>query len=361
MTASGGLALFAAFARGFRIGAALDEAVHLFTIHRPFHESDHSFAIAANLFVGGTCLEDQANLRQSEAVRRILGAVRLPDPTTAGDFLRRFDETRRPGSLAALRRAHDTIGRNVGRALRKRRGKLPLATVDLDGHFKPLYGVQKQGADFNYKRQWSYHPLLVSLAQTGECLALRKRPGNARSSDGAAAVLDEVLPQLRDRAERVLVRGDSDFDRQDLRDVAKKHGAYVAIVGREHTGRPDIARAIPETSHRPFRPRAWRAVEYHCRRGYKARRRKPNLRRRRARERNYRDLRLVEQQIAEVPYQPPGWAHTYRLIVRRQLIKVSQGSSRFSTSTATATWSPTSPALPRTSSTRRTSAATRRT
>ena len=321
VTGFGGLALFAAFARRFQIGETLDDVVHLLKLHRPFHESDHVLAIAASLFVGGTCLEDLANLQHSEAVRRILGAARLPDPTTAGDFLRRFDGR----SLATLRSAHDTIGRDVGRALRKRRGKLPLATVDLDGHFKPLYGVQKQGADFNYKRQWSYHPLLVSLAQTGECLALRNRPGNARSSDGAAAVLDELLPQLRDRAERILVRGDSDFDRQDLRDVAKKHGAFVAIVGREHTGRPDIARGVPETAYRPFRPRAWRAVEDHCRRGYKARRRKPNLRRRRARERDYTDLHLVEQQIAEVPYQPPGCAHTYRLIIRRQLIKVSQG------------------------------------
>jgi len=326
VTPYGGLALFSALARRFRFAERIDSAVHLFKLHLPFHESDHILAIAANLFVGGTCIEDQANLQQSEAVRRLLGAVRIPDPTTAGDFLRRFDQARAPGSLAALRRAHDEIARDVGRALGRARGKLPLATVDLDGHTKPVYGVQKEGADFNYKREWSYHPLLVSLAQTGECLALRNRPGNQRSSEGAAEVLDEVLPQMKDRAERVIVRGDSDFDRQDLRDVCKKHGAYIAIVGREHTGRPEIAKAIPESTYRRFRPRDWRAVDERCRKpGFKARRRKPNLRRKRARERNYKELRLVEQEIAEVPYQPTGSTHTYRLIVRRQLIKNFQG------------------------------------
>jgi hypothetical protein len=323
VTPYGGLALFSALVRRFKVAELFDEAVHVFKVHLPFHESDHVLAQAANLFVGGTCLEDQANLQQSEAACRLLGAVRIPDPTTAGDFLRRFDETQYPGRLGALRGAVDSVQRRVGRALRKRRGKMPLATVDLDGHYKPLYGVRKEGADFNYKRQWSYHPLAITLAQTGETLALRNRPGNVRSSDGAAEVLDRILPGLNDRAARILVRGDSDFDRQDIRDVCRKHGAYFAVVGREHTGRLEFALSIPDSAYRPFRPRAWRAAEEQCQRtDYRARARKPNRRRRRARERNYKELRLVEQQIAEAPHGPDP---RFRLLVRRQLIENYQG------------------------------------
>ena len=326
VTPYGGLALFTALARRFRVAERLDAAVQVFKIHLPYHEADHILAIAANLFVGGTCLEDQANLQQSEAARRMLGAVRVPDPTTAGDFLRRFDTWETQGSLDALRRAHDEIQRDVGRAVKKRRGKMPLATVDLDGHFKVLCGVKKEGADFNYRREWCYHPLLVSLAQTGECLAIRNRPGNVRSSQDAAAVLNEVLPQVRERAEHVLVRGDSDFDRQDVRDAASKHDAFYASVGREQTGRPEIAMAIPDSAYRPFLPRAWRAVERRCSKtNYRARRRKQNRRRRRAQDRNYKELRLVEQQIAEVSIRPGGATKDYRLIVRRQLIKVLKG------------------------------------
>jgi hypothetical protein len=322
VTPYGGLALFAALARRFRVAERINAAVQVLKLHLPFFESDHVLAVAANLFCGGTCLEDQANLQHSEAVRRMLGAVRVPDPTTAGDFLRRFDSLKNPGSLAALRHAHDQVQRDVGRALRKRHGKMPMATVDLDGHYKVLYGVRKEGADFNYRSKWSYHPLVATLAQTGECLAVRNRPGNMRSSQGAAALLDSVLPQLKGRAKRLLVRGDSDFDRQDIRAAAKRNGAHFAIVGREHQGRPEIAKAIPERAYRKFLPRAWRATEERCcRRGYRARRRKENLRRRRARERNYKELRQVAQQIAEVPYQPSGCKETYRLIVRRQLIQ----------------------------------------
>ena len=249
VTAYGGLALFTGLSRRLRVAEKIDTNVNVLKVHRPFHESDHVLAIAANLFVGGMCLEDQANLQQSEAVRRILGAVRIPDPTTAGDFLRRFDDRQNPGSLSALRGAIDDIGTAAARTVARRRGKLRTATVDLDGHYKLLYGAHKEGADFNYKCEWSYHPLLASLAETGECLAILNRSGNARSSDGAAEFLDGLLPSVRDRAGRVVVRGDSDFDRQDLRDVCKKHGAYVAIVGRAQTGRPEIAKAIPEHAY----------------------------------------------------------------------------------------------------------------
>ena len=36
-------------------------------------------AQALNLYVGGTCIEDIANLQQSEAVLRLVGACRIPE------------------------------------------------------------------------------------------------------------------------------------------------------------------------------------------------------------------------------------------------------------------------------------------
>lgn len=324
VTPFGGLALFTAFVRRFDVADVIDEAVRVLKLHLPYHEADHVLALAANLFVGGTCLEDLMHLQHSEAARRLLGAVRLPDPTTAGDFLRRFQATARPGALAALRRAVDVVGGRVGRACRRRRGKQPVAHVDLDGHIKEVYGVRKEGADFGHDGRWSYQPLLVTLAETGEWLAVRNRPGGGRASDSAAEVLDEILPRLKERFDRVVVRGDSDFDRADIRAVCRRHGAYFAIVGREHTGRPDIAKAIPETAYRRFRPRAWRQAEVRARKpGYRARARKPNRRRRKARERGFRELRLVEHEIAEVPYLPSDGS--YRLIVRRQRIEHHRG------------------------------------
>jgi hypothetical protein len=328
VTPYGGLALAAAFVRRFRVAERLDESVHVFKRHAPYHESDHILAQVFNLYVGGSCIEDQASLQHDPGVLAMVGACRLPDPTTAGDFLRRFDEARNPGSLAALRQCGDALQSAVWRKLRRRHAaSSPSAShavfVDLDGHRKRLYGVQKEGADFSHKGEWSYYPLLVSLAETGEALAIRNRAGNESAHVGADAVLDEVLPRVQALGRTIVVRGDSEFDQRTLRAACERHGAHFAFVGREFKDRPRIAQSIPEHQWQPFRTRA--ARERAARRTVEPRRRQPNRRKQRARDRGYQDLRLVRQWVAEVPWQPRGSSRTYRLVIRRQLLEHSKG------------------------------------
>ena len=76
-----------------RIGLveAIDRSVHLLESHRPYSESDHVLNIAFNGLCGGTCIEDLEFRRNDESYLDALGAQRIPDPTTAGDFCRRFD------------------------------------------------------------------------------------------------------------------------------------------------------------------------------------------------------------------------------------------------------------------------------
>ena len=47
--------------------------------------------LAYNIATGGTCLEHLELRRNDEVYLDALGAQRIPDPTTAGDFCRRFD------------------------------------------------------------------------------------------------------------------------------------------------------------------------------------------------------------------------------------------------------------------------------
>ena len=332
VTPYGGLILISAFARQFKVAPTIDKHVHLPKLNLPYHESDHIMALALNLYVGGTCLEDLANLQHSEAAKRLLGACRIPDPTTAGDFLRRFDEGEDGGSLCGLRTAIDKIQGRVWKSLAGKQGgkkrKQEWAIVDMDGHIKEVYGVQKEGADFSYNGKWSYQPLVISMAGTGECLAVRNKPGNQRSSEGSAEALRCVLPRLKPFYKNVLVRADADFSRNDVREACEQAGAYFAFVSREFTGRLDIAESVPENQWKPFTTRAARKKREASKRPGRRRRRKKrnkNLRRKRATERGYKELRQVKQWTTEVPWTPYGSSKTYRLIIRRQLIEHYEG------------------------------------
>ena len=166
------------------------------------------------------------------------------------------------------------------------------------------------------------------MAGTGECLAVRNKPGNQRSSEGCADALSLTLPRLNKSYENVLVRADADFSRKDIHEACEQSGAYFAFVSGQFTGRRNIADSVPEQQWKPFRTRAARQKEEASKQpGYRSRRKKSNknLRRKRATERGYKELRQVKQWIAEVPWTPYRSSKTHRLIIRRQLIEHYEG------------------------------------
>jgi hypothetical protein len=322
MTHYGGLVLAQQFVRWFRVAKRLDDALTLFKRHAPYHESDHVLALAYTLYTDGTCLEDQAVLQGSEAVRRLVGACRIPDPTTAGDFLRRFRTAQNVEQLSGVTdEVQEAVWSKLPRRVRRRRKKHELALVDLDGHIKPLYGVQKEGADFSYDGRWSYQPLVVSLGGSGECLKVVNQPGNCRPSDAAAKAVQEVLPLIQRHFRNAIVRGDTDFDRSDVFNAAIDAGAYFAIGGRLYPNRAALAQAIAEQDWKPFVPRADRQEPS----GPSRHGRTANCRQKKAKERKFRTLRTVKQWVSEIAYQPAGLGSACRMIVRRILIEENNG------------------------------------
>jgi hypothetical protein len=321
-TPYGGLALAQQLVRNLDIARRLDAGVRVFKRHTPYCESDHVLALTYTLYTEGTCLEDQGALQGSEAVRRLVGACRIPDPTTAGDFLRRFKSAAEVEQLSAvIDEVQEQAWAKLPRRVRQQRRRHELALVDLDGHIKPLYGEHKEGADFSYNGRWSYQPLVVSLAGSNECLRVVNQPGSARSSDAAADALQAVLPRVQRHFHNALVRGDTDFDRADVLQAVITAGAYFAIGGRVYSNRAALAQALPDSAWQPFIPRAQRGrPQAGARRGHT-----PNCRAQRAAQRGYRNLRTVGQAVAELPYQPRGLAAPCRMIVRRVRIEEHDG------------------------------------
>ncbi len=87
---AGGIGAILLLAQKIELDKEIDRTLHLLKRHLPYHESDHVLNIAFNILVGGTRMEHLELRRNDEVYLDALGAKRIPDPTTAGDFCRRF-------------------------------------------------------------------------------------------------------------------------------------------------------------------------------------------------------------------------------------------------------------------------------
>jgi hypothetical protein len=88
--ACGGIGAMLLVARKSGLIGDIDARLHLLKRQLPYHESDHVLNIALNILAGGHRLEHLELRRNDQVYLDALGAERIPDPTTAGDFGRRF-------------------------------------------------------------------------------------------------------------------------------------------------------------------------------------------------------------------------------------------------------------------------------
>jgi len=186
-TCFGGVAAVHRLVSRLGLVEAIDTELELLKVHLPYHESDHVLNLAYNVLCGGVRLEDIERLRHDTAYMNALGADLIPDPTTAGDFCRRFTVADVETLMEAINSVRPKLWGGRGRELLG-----PVAFIDTDGTIAPTWGEHKAGMDMSYKGVWGYAPLIVSLANTKEVLYLVNRPGNQPSHAGAAASADRL-------------------------------------------------------------------------------------------------------------------------------------------------------------------------
>jgi hypothetical protein len=309
----GGIGLVHQMVRSLGLADEIDRAVHVFKRHFPYHESDHVLNLAYNIMAGGTCIEDLELLRNDEAYLDALGAFRIPDPTTAGDFLRRFDEVQIGGLSSAI---HATQKKVWKRLSPKERA---LALIDVDGTIAPTSGECKEGIDLSYKGEWGYAPLIVSLANTQEVLLCKNRPGNSVSHSGAHPFMDAAVDLvLSGGFRRARLRGDTDFSLTRNFDRWSERGVEFVFGIDAHPSFVARAERLCET--------AWRLLKRAKRTVKTERRQRPeNVRERIVQERGYKNLVLEDEHVAELPYRPAKSERDYRMIVLRKTIRVEQG------------------------------------
>ncbi len=308
-TRAGGVGAIHAMVRRLGLPEAIDERLHLLKRHQPYHESDHVLALAYNVLAGGTCLQDLDMVREDEALMNMLGARRLPDPTTAGDFLRRFGEKDIEELQDLVNEKRVEVWKHQPKAFRKR------AVIDADGTVAGTTGEKKFDMDFNYpKKVWGYHPLLVSLANTREPLFLVNRPGNVVSHQGSAAVLDDAIALVSPVFESVLLRGDTDFSLTVNFDRWSEQGVAFVFGFDAKPNLVALADEVPASKWKRFRRPARYEVET------QPRRKRPPVKEQLVEAKGWKNLVLKAEHITEFAYQPGKCRRPYRMIVLRKKI-----------------------------------------
>lgn len=310
----GGIGAMHLLAQRLGLVEAINRRLHVLKRHLPYWESDHVLNIAYNILAGGTCLEDLEQRRTDEGYLDGLGAARTPDPTTAGDFCRRF-------TAATVTQLLETINAvRLGVWRRQAKGFFKQAIIDADGTLAPTYGECKEGMDISYKGQWGYHPLVISLANTGEPLYLVNRGGNRPSHEGAGEWLDRAIGLCRRGGfKSVLLRGDTDFTQTGKLDEWDEGGVGFIFGIDAMANLVAMANDLPESAFKPLVRQAKYAV------ATEARAKPENVKERIVRERGFENIRLTGEEVAEVGYRPTACRKLYRLVVLRKNLRVAKG------------------------------------
>ena len=308
----GGIGIIHQMVQKMGLPDEINSKLELLKRHLPYHESDHILNIAYNILSGGACLEDIELRRNDEAYLNALGAQIIPDPTTAGDYLRRFDQK----DIILLMDIVNDIRRHIW--LRQSLQFKKEAILNVDGTITPTTGECKEGMDISYDGQWGYHPLLVSLAGTREPLYIVNRPGNVPSHTDSAIWIDKGLDLVSDIFEMVYVRGDTDFSLTANFDRWAQRCIFVfGMDARANLVK--IADSIDESQWDPFEREEKYTVKT------KGRKRLVNVKDQVVKRRNFKNIQTESEYLAEFSYQPGKCQKVYRMIVLKKKINVIRG------------------------------------
>jgi Transposase DDE domain group 1 len=315
--AAGGIGAMLLVARRTGLIADIDQHVHLLKRHLPYHESDHVLNIALNILAGGTRIEHLELRRNDEVYLDALGARRVPDPTTAGDFCRRFGLCDVLDLMDAINQARLRVWAQQPAAFFDR------ATIDADGTLVATDGGCKQGVDIGHDGTWGYHVLVVSLANTQEPLSLVNRSGNRPSHERAASFIDRAITLCRGAGFRsILLRGDTDFTQTRHLDRWDDAGDVRFVFGID--AMPNLvalAEQLPESAY-SYLERPARAIETAPRR--RPERHKAEV----VRQRGFETIHTAEEMVAEFAYRPTACDRDYRVVVLRKRLVTEKGQLR---------------------------------
>jgi hypothetical protein len=316
-TAHGGMGMIATLVESVGLAQEINSSVSLLKLHKPYFESDHVLNIAYNSLCGGQRLQD-IELRRGDAVFLDgLGTKSLPDPTTAGDFCRRFDE----GSILALQEAINRSRLKVWQRQPDSFFEGP-AIIDADASIVPTGAQTKEGMDISYSGIWGYSSLVVSLANTKEPLYLAQHGANRPSHEGVVEYFDRAIALCREAGfKEVRLRGDTDYALTAEFDRFDDDGVRFVFGYDARKNLIETAEDADDAMYHELVKRAEQAI------ATKARTRPRKFKDDIVRQRGYKVLRQKAENVVEFSYRPGNCKKDYRVVALRKNLSVERGEN----------------------------------
>ena len=316
-TGHGGIGAIAKLIGKVGLAGEIDSSLQLLKLHKPYYESDHVLNIAYNALCGGQRLQDIEARRCDRVFLDGLGVESLPDPTTAGDFCRRFD----PRAVLALQEAVNRARLKVWQRQPGAFFEQP-AVIDADASIVPTDAQTKEGMDISYNGIWGYSALLVSLANTKEPLFLGLLGANRPSHEGVVAYYDRAITLCREAGfTEIRLRGDTDFSLTTEFDRWDTDGVRFVFGYDARANLIERAQSTDEEIYHELVTQAERQI------ATTARTRPRNIKDEIVRERNYKVLRQRAEDVVEFSYRPGKCKRDYRVVALRKNISVERGEN----------------------------------
>jgi hypothetical protein len=315
--AHGGMGLIAELVASVDLAGEINSSLELLAVHRPYFESDHVLNIAYNILCGGKSLDDIELRRRDRVFLDALGTPALPDPTTAGDFCRRFDGKSVMALQAAVNRARLKVWSRQDKSFFDQTAK-----IDADATVVGTDGQTKAGMNIAYNGIWGYSALVVSLANTGEPLFLGLLGANRPSHEGAVALYDQSVSLCRQAGYRdILLRGDSDYSLTSEFDRWDGDGVRFVFGYDAKANLIKAAEGLPDDLYQELAARAERQI------ATKARARPANVKDGVVRQRGYKTIRPKKEEVVEFDYRPGKCKKDYRVVALRKNLSIERGDN----------------------------------
>lgn len=313
--AHGGIGLIQRVVKKTGLARKIDARLDLLKIHKPYHESDHVLNIAYNALFGGQRLEDIELRRKDRVLLDALGTASLPDPTTAGDFCRRFDPRSIDGLMEAINEGRLDVWRTQPAEF-----FATTARIDADASIVPTTGECKQGMEISYNGIWGYSALMISLANTGEVLLLENHGANRPSHEGVIPRFDQAIELCRRGGFRdILLRGDTDFSITTEFDRWTDDGVRFVFGYDARANMIELAQNRPDRLYHELVRRAERVIQT------QERTKPEDVKDRIVRERKFKTIRTKSEEICEFEYKPVKCRLSYRVVVLRKNLSIEKG------------------------------------